>query len=73
MKGISRRSFVTGSAVAALGGTLALIGCAPNAHGPGGKSGTMADGAWVGTGIGKHGEMTVEVVTKDNAIDRMQS
>ncbi|WP_283170036.1 flavocytochrome c [Curtanaerobium respiraculi] len=71
MKGISRRSFVTGSAVAALGGTLALTGCASNAHGPGGKSGTMADGAWVGTGIGKHGEMTVEVVTKDNAIDRI--
>ena len=29
MSGCSRRQFLTGSALAALGGTLALAGCAP--------------------------------------------
>ena len=32
MSGCSRRQFIAGGAIAALGGTLALAGCAPMSH-----------------------------------------
>lgn len=71
MERISRRSFIAGSAVAALGGAAALAGCAPSGSGSSKSGSAAADGAWVGSGIGKHGDMQIEVVTKDGKIDRI--
>ena len=70
MKNVSRRSFVTAGAVAALSGAAVLAGCAP--HGSSSKdSKQAADGAWVGHGVGKHGDVEVEVATKDGNIERI--
>ena len=68
MKRMSRRSFLATSGAAAIGGALALSGC-----GAGGSkaAGAMADGAWVGSGVGKHGTFNVEVAVKDGAIERI--
>ncbi|MEG1562073.1 MAG: FMN-binding protein, partial [Raoultibacter sp.] len=67
MAEISRRNFLTGSAIAALGGSLALAGCAPA-----GKGSTAAgDGAYVGSAMGKHGNFDIEVVMKAGAIERI--
>jgi len=71
MERMSRRTFITAAGAAALGGTLALAGCAPSASGNGKSGTTAADGAWVGTGMGKHGEIEVETVVKDGAITRI--
>lgn len=71
MEKISRRSFITGSAVAALGGAAALAGCAPSGSSASKSGSAAADGAWVGSGIGKHGDMQIEVVTKDGKIDHI--
>ena len=81
MSGCSRRQFLTGSALAALGGTLALAGCAPMSHEEAAAkkreaaacNDKNADGevTAIGTGMGKHGEFTVEVSAKDGAIDRI--
>ena len=70
MKNVSRRSFVTVGAVAALSGAAALAGCAPHGSSSKGASGA-ADGAWVGHGVGKHGDVEVEVATKDGNIERI--
>ncbi|MEG2201064.1 MAG: flavocytochrome c, partial [Raoultibacter sp.] len=71
MSQISRRNFLAGSAVAALGGTLALAGCAPAGGSKGGSAAAGSDGAWIGNGMGKHGTMQMEVVTKEGAIERI--
>lgn len=75
MERFSRRQFIAGSAVAALGGTLALAGCASGGtndaqSGSGNAAGAGAATA-IGTGMGKHGEFSVEVSLADGAIDRI--
>ncbi|MEG1512619.1 MAG: flavocytochrome c [Raoultibacter sp.] len=68
MAEISRRNFLTGSALAALGGGLALAGCSP----AGSKGSSAAgDGAYVGSAMGKHGNFDIEVVMKGGAIERI--
>ncbi len=79
MTGCSRRQFLTGGAIAALGGTLALAGCAPKSHGEvaeerkaAAEAGqTGASRTAVGEGMGKHGKFTVEVSVNDGAVDRI--
>lgn len=69
MERFSRRQFITGGTLAALGGAAALAGCAPS-----GKSSTGATGgsaAAVGQGMGKHGAFNVEVMLTDGKIDRI--
>lgn len=68
MKGVSRRNFIAAGGVAAIGGALALAGCAPQGSGTGKESNS---GTAVGTGMGKHGSFNVEVSMKDGAIDRI--
>lgn len=68
MKGVSRRNFIAAGGVAAIGGALALAGCAPQGSGAGKESNS---GTAVGTGMGKHGSFNVEVSMKDGAIDRI--
>ena len=67
MERFSRRQFITGGAVAALGGTLALAGCAPsgssNAKGSNGAG--SGSSAGIGSGMGKHGQFDVEVMVTD--------
>lgn len=80
MSGCSRRQFLAGGAIAALGGTLALAGCAPMNHeeavekrkadAAAGAASATATTA-IGEGMGKHGKFTVEVSTNDGAIDRI--
>ena len=73
MERFSRRQFIAGGAVAALGGTLALAGCAPSGT-AGSKNASAGDGATstaIGSGMGKHGEFNVEVSVTDGAIDRI--
>ena len=80
MSGCSRRQFIAGGAIAALGGTLALAGCAPMSHeeaaakkkdeAAAGKDAAKATTA-TGEGMGKHGKFTVEVAMNDGAIDRI--
>jgi len=71
MSNLSRRNFIAGGAIAALGGTLALVGCAPK--GEEAASGVTGEGAqsWTGTSNGKGGELSVEVVTEGDAIARI--
>lgn len=78
MSNLSRRNFITGGAIAALGGTLALAGCAPSGTSEtGGTSGASgaATGegkqAWTGTANGKGGNLEVEVVTEGDTISRI--
>ena len=73
MEGLSRRQFLTGAALATAGGALALGGCAPSgeASNAGGALPEGAGVATVGTGMGKHGTIQVEVVTKSGAIERI--
>ena len=72
MERFSRRQFITGGAVAALGGTLALAGCAPsgssNAKGSNGAG--SGSSAGIGSGMGKHGQFDVEVMVTDGNLDR---
>ena len=70
MAGLSRRQFLTGAALATAGGALTLGGCAPTGQ----TSSTVSENAstaTVGTGMGKHGTIQVEVVTKDGVIERI--
>lgn len=70
MAELSRRRFLTGAAFATAGGALALGGCAPT----GGTSKAPSEDAQVstvGSGMGKHGAIQVEVITKDGAIKRI--
>ena len=73
MSNLSRRNFITGGAIAALGGTLALAGCAPKGETASAASGVTGEGAqaWTGTSNGKGGELTVEVITEGDAIARI--
>lgn len=77
MKGLSRRQFLAGGAVAALGGTMALAGCAPMTREEAqaqkaqqaestDKNSTGTTTA-IGSGMGKHGNFDVEVSLKDGA------
>lgn len=69
MKDLSRRSFITAGALAAVGSAAALAGCAPKSGSKTANAGS--DGAWVGHGIGKHGDMDIEVVTEGGSITRI--
>lgn len=71
MNEVSRRKFLTGSAIAAIGGTLALAGCAPSGKKDEGGSSTGATTAGVGSGMGKHGTFSVEVAVTGGKIDRI--
>ncbi|MEG0376409.1 MAG: FAD-binding protein, partial [Raoultibacter sp.] len=72
MSGLSRRQFITGGAVAALGGTLALTGCAsPSGNASATPKGEGASTSAVGSGMGKHGTFTIEVTVTDGKIDRI--
>ncbi len=72
MTGFSRRQFITGGAVAALGGTLALAGCAPSGSADSkGSSNGGGMSAGVGTGMGKHGAFNVAVEVTDGNLDRI--
>ena len=74
MERFSRRQFITGGAVAALGGTLALAGCAPSgsSDAKGSSNGSGAgSSAGVGSGMGKHGQFDVEVMVTDGNLDRI--
>lgn len=71
-RGVSRRNFIAGSTVAALGAIgagLTLAGCSPQ-----GKQSDAAGGGTgiaVGSAMGKHGAFNVEVSLQDGAIDRI--
>lgn len=67
MHNVSRRNFIAGGALAAIGGAVALAGCAPQ----GGKTDAAGNGIAVGSAMGKHGSFSVEVSLKDGAIDRI--
>ena len=75
MTGFSRRQFIAGGAVAALGGTLALAGCAPSGQGSSksasGSSSTDGGRAGVGTGMGKHGAFNVSVQVTGGHLDHI--
>lgn len=71
MNEVSRRKFLTGSAIAAIGGTLALAGCAPSGKKDEGGSSAGATTAGVGSGMGKHGTFSVEVAVTGGKIDRI--
>ena len=73
MSNLSRRNFIAGGAVAALGGTLALAGCAPTGKSGSGQKGASGEGAraWTGTANGKGGELSVEVITEGDSIARI--
>lgn len=72
MSNLSRRNFLVGGGIAAIGGTLALTGCASES---GQATEAQAEGgnesAWIGSGIGKGGTVEVEVVTQGDAISRI--
>ena len=55
MSNLSRRNFITGGAIAALGGTLAIAGCAPKGESSSTVAGAAGEGAqaWTGTANGK--------------------
>lgn len=72
MRDLSRRKFITGGAIAALGTTVALAGCAPNQSSSGGStSASKGSATAVGSAMGKHGNMNVEVSLVDGSIDRI--
>ena len=70
MTNLSRRNFIAGGAVAALGGAFALAGCTPSGSSSS-ESASSGTGIAVGSAMGKHGTMDVEVSLKDGAIDRI--
>ncbi len=69
MSQFSRRQFLMGGSIAAIGTTLALTGCAPS--GKKDAKGSSATGIAVGSGMGKHGSFTIEVSAKEGKIDRI--
>lgn len=80
MSGCSRRQFIEAGALAALGSTLALAGCAPKSHGEAVAERQSAAAAAqnavesttaIGEGMGKHGKFTVEVSANDGVVDRI--
>ena len=70
MAELSRRQFLTGAALATAGGALTLGGCAPKGSAAKAPS-DEASVATVGSGMGKHGSIQVEVITKNGAIERI--
>ncbi len=81
MKRFSRRQFIAGGAVAALGSTLAVAGCAPMSHDEALQKeketaaqrdhNSQGEVTAIGQGMGKHGNFNVEVSMKDGEIDRI--
>lgn len=73
MSNLSRRNFITGGALATLGGTLALAGCAPKGKSEGSSSVKEGAGAqsWTGTANGKGGKLDVEIITKGSDISHI--
>ncbi|WP_139651746.1 flavocytochrome c [Raoultibacter phocaeensis] len=73
MSNLSRRNFITAGAIAALGGTLALAGCAPSGESKQAANAVEGEGmrAWRGSANGKGGNLTVEVITEGDAISRI--
>lgn len=69
--GISRRQFLAGSAIATAAGALSLTGCAPSGKATTSKTPSDASISTVGTGMGKHGNIQVEVVTNGGKIERI--
>ncbi len=70
MSNMSRRKFLAGGSVAALGGAVALAGCASN----GGSKKTAAEDsgkAFSGTANGKGGELAVDVIVDGEEIKRI--
>ena len=70
MAGLSRRQFLTGAALATAGGALTLGGCTSSGSAAKERS-ADASIATVGSGMGKHGAIQIEVVSKDGAIERI--
>ncbi len=71
MTGLSRRKFLAGGAIAAVGSTLALAGCAPSGKKESSGSSAAGSTAGVGSGMGKHGTFNVEVMVTDGKLDRI--
>lgn len=75
MSNISRRNFITGGALAAVGATLGLAGCAPHGEGQQGAQANVdaasSKRAGTGTANGKGGAVEVEVITDGETIDRI--
>ncbi|MFD0702188.1 flavocytochrome c [Slackia equolifaciens] len=73
MKNVSRRNFIAGGTVAAIGSALALAGCTPSKSSEGSSEGASSNGTGIATAqaMGKHGNMDIEVSAKDGAIDRI--
>lgn len=71
MQHLSRRRFLAGGVVAALGGAVAVAGCAPATQkaSSGGREGGSITA--LGQGMGKHGSFDVEISLTDGAIDRI--
>lgn len=70
MAGLSRRQFLTSAALATAGGALTLGGCTSSGSAAKERS-ADASIATVGSGMGKHGAIQIEVVSKDGAIERI--
>ena len=70
MAGLSRRQFLTDAALATAGGALTLGGCTSSGSAAKERS-ADASIATVGSGMGKHGAIQIEVVSKDGAIERI--
>ncbi len=70
MKGMSRRAFIGTGAVAAASAAAVLGGCSPRSNN-GSSGNSMNNGAYVGTGLGKHGNIQVEVAVQDGNIQRI--
>ncbi|MEG2933469.1 MAG: flavocytochrome c [Gordonibacter sp.] len=69
--GISRRQFLTGSAIATAAGALSLTGCAPSGKASSSQAPSDASIATMGSGMGKHGNIQIEVVTNGGKIERI--
>ncbi|MEG2533631.1 MAG: flavocytochrome c, partial [Gordonibacter sp.] len=64
----------TGGALAAIGGTFALAGCAPGGKSESKGAGVSGEGvaqSWTGASNGKGGAVEVEVITEGDAIARI--
>lgn len=77
MSNLSRRNFLVGGAVAALGGSLALAGCADNSGASSStatadeSTATSGGQSWTGSAIGKGGTVEMEVITQGDIIERI--
>jgi fumarate reductase flavoprotein subunit/urocanate reductase len=73
MTELSRRKFIAGGAVAALGGMFALTGCEQDSGQNPEQEGLNDSGerSWTGSAIGKGGAFEVEVITANDRISRI--